>query len=59
VEPLEYFTGNFDVVRENSEGVWWQLQTVAVVHYAIGDVLMWIIVLRSRIVRYFCFVVCL
>ena len=31
-------------------------ECVVVVHYAIGDAMMWIILLRYSIVRYFCFV---
>jgi len=33
--------------------------SVVIVHHAIADAILWIIVLRSRSVRYFCFLVCL
>jgi len=60
-EPLEQLADDLDVVREGSESTY--RETVAdcavAVHRTIADVMMWIIVLRYRSVRDFCYLVCL
>jgi hypothetical protein len=60
-KPIELLAGNLNVAREDSEGICLEAaaDSAVVVHHAIPDTMMWVILLRYRRVRDICFPVSL